>query len=239
MSVPISIETIIIDGTPQSVTPLIFSIQSKCIERENVSSSYAIIPGYATAQCSEDVSNPGSFLDTRTISIQAYVQDAPRITGNFEDVVISAECTATAPANYSEAQALAEAALPVVESDGDLTQTVARVAKTISVYVEDLSAPFTFTPKLDTLFVTAVSVGTGNTEKTTEPLRFTANVDKYYSPDEVAFDERLEDVSITATVTGVYTKEPLKPKTIEAYSGQSPDDESLSKVGSTQGFFWG
>lgn len=239
MSVPITIETFAVDGTPQNVVPIIFSINSKCIEREDVTSSYAIIPGYASADCYEDVTQTGSFLDRRTVPIEAFVKDAPRIAGKFEDTVIFAESLSPAQMDYTESQALAEAAEVFVEPDDDTTQAVARVTSAITVLVEDTGADYNFIPKRESVFVTATSVGTQDTEKTAEPIRFTASVDKYYGPDEVAFDERLRDVYITATVTGVFTKEPLKPKVIEAYSGQSPDDGTLGKVGNTQGFFWG
>lgn len=239
MSVPISIETVILDGTPQSVVPLIYRIDSKCIEPNNISSSYAIIPGYASADCYEDVSQVGTFLDPRSTSIEAFVTDIPRITGKFEPTVIFADVIATTPLDYSEAQSLAEASAPFVDPDGPTTQGTARVTQSITVQVEDGYSSYVFVSTLDAVYLTATTVGTGNTEKSAEPLRFTSNVDKYYGPDEIAFDERLEDVYATAIVTGIYTKEPLKPKVIEAYSGQSPDDGSLSKVGNSQGFYWG
>lgn len=239
MSVPITIETFAVDGTPQSVMPILVLIDSRCVERENVSSSYSIIPGYASADCYEDASQVGSFLDPRSVSIEVYVKDAPRIAGKFEDTVITAESIADAPMDYTESQALAESAELFVDPEDSASQGVARITKSITVVVEDGAVGYSFTPKLESVFTTAASVGTFDTEKTAEPLRFTANVDKYFSPDEVAFDERLDDVSITATVTGVFTKEPLKPKVIEAYSGQSPDDDTIGKVGNTQGFFWG
>lgn len=239
MSVPVSIETFIVDGTPQSVTPLVYSIDSVCREREDIVAAYAIIPGYASADCYEDASQVGSFIDLRTTSIEAYVRDPIRIDGGFDDLTITAECVAAAPIDTSDAMALSEASAPFFDQDDVSASGVARISQTIAVFVEDGYEDYVFASSLDSVYVTATSVGTGNVDKTSPPLVFTAMSEKYQSPDEVAFDERLDDVSITATSTGVYSTEPLKPKVIEAYSGQSPDDGTLGKVGGTQGFFWG
>lgn len=86
------------------------------------------------------------------------------------------------------------------------------------------------------VFVSASATGSSGVEKTNEPTRFSSLCEPYFSPDDTVLPTRLEPIYAMAPATGINTREPLKPKTIEAYSGSDPSD---SVGGGGSGFFWG